>query len=62
MKVNRPKMKCPSCGAEMNMHAEKIDYSTALRTQVDPDFGGAIEECHTCPKCGTNASREGITE
>ena len=47
------KMKCPKCGAEMNHHAEKIDYTAALNEPdaMDPKLGGVIEEVHTCPKC-----------
>lgn len=53
------KLKCPGCGAEMNHHAEKIDYSTALGDprSMDPDLGGVIEEVHTCPKCGAVETR-----
>ena len=59
MNTNNPKLKCPNCGTDMNMHAEKIDYSGLLREPeaVDPLLGGTIEEFHTCPQCGTNASR-----
>jgi len=61
MKPQRPKMKCPDCGADMNHHAEKIDYTAALRDPKasDPVLGGVIEEFHTCPKCGAGASRRG---
>jgi len=61
MKTNRPKMKCPNCGSDMNQHAEKVDYTSALRDPkaVDSDLGGVIEEFHTCPKCGSGASRRG---
>jgi predicted nucleic-acid-binding Zn-ribbon protein len=47
------KMLCPKCGAEMNHHADKLDFTTALSEPeaVDPDFGGILEEVHTCPKC-----------
>jgi len=41
--MNKPKMICPVCGAEMNHHATKIDYS------VDD---GVVQEVHTCPHCG----------
>lgn len=60
----KPKMKCPACGAEMNQHAEKLDYTAALRDRqsVDPQLGGVIEEFHTCPKCGSNASRRGLPQ
>jgi predicted RNA-binding Zn-ribbon protein involved in translation (DUF1610 family) len=62
MKTNRTKMKCPGCGAEMNRHAEKIDYKDSLNdpASADPTLGGTIEEFHTCPKCGSSASRKGV--
>ena len=41
--MNKPKITCPVCGAQMNHHAMKIDYS------VDD---GAVQEVHTCPACG----------
>jgi hypothetical protein len=48
------KMKCIECGVEMNQHAEKIDYGAGLSEPgaFDPDFGGVVEEVHTCPGCG----------
>jgi len=45
------KMICPHCGAEMNHHAMKIDYSVDDLLQVDPVFGGTVNEVHTCPQC-----------
>lgn len=53
------KMICPDCGVEMNHHAEKIDYTAALddSSAIDPEFGGVLEEAHTCPKCGKTALR-----
>jgi predicted RNA-binding Zn-ribbon protein involved in translation (DUF1610 family) len=61
MKTDKPKMKCPNCGADMNRHAEKVDYTAASNDlqAIDPVLGGVIEEFHTCPKCGSNASRRG---
>ena len=52
-------MMCPQCGIEMNYHAEKIDYMTALTdpNAIDPDFGGVVEEIHTCPGCGYTGAR-----
>jgi C4-type Zn-finger protein len=41
--MHKPKLICPVCGAEMNHHAMKIDYS------VDD---GVVQEVHTCPHCG----------
>ena len=37
-------MICSVCGAQMNHHAMKIDYSV--------EEEGILEEVHTCPKCG----------
>ncbi len=46
------KMTCPVCGAEMNHHATKIDYTLDDLSMVDPMFGGVLQEVHTCPECG----------
>jgi hypothetical protein len=53
------KMICPTCGIEMNYHAEKIDYTAALADPdaVDPDLGGVLEEVYTCPGCGKTDTR-----
>jgi ribosomal protein S27AE len=53
------KMICPRCGVEMNRHAEKVDYAAGLADPeaVDTDFGGVVEEFHTCPECGQTLSR-----
>ena len=58
----REKVTCPTCGVEMNRHAEKVDYaSTAAQEDgFDPDFGGAVEEFHTCPECGRTHSRRDV--
>lgn len=49
----KEKMKCPACGASMNNHAEKVSFDTdERRYKPDPEFGGIVEEVHTCPKCG----------
>jgi len=45
-------MICPKCGAEMNRHAMKIDYSIDDSKSVEAVFGGALKEVHTCPECG----------
>ena len=44
-------MICPKCGAEMNHHADKIDYASEGEP-VDTAFGGVLNQIHTCPKCG----------
>jgi ribosomal protein S27AE len=52
-------MICPTCGIEMNHHAEKLVLPTnpVEASAVDPVLGGMIEELHTCPGCGSGASR-----
>jgi predicted RNA-binding Zn-ribbon protein involved in translation (DUF1610 family) len=50
-------MKCPECGAEMNHHADKIDYSAAPSVEPDTFEGAAVIEAHTCPDCGRTATR-----
>jgi ribosomal protein S27AE len=49
--VGVTQMICPKCGAEMNHHADKIDYASEDES-VDTVFGGVLKEIHTCPKCG----------
>lgn len=58
--TNTNKMICPDCGVEMNHHAMKIDYTAALDDPeaIDPDFGGVLEEAHTCPVCGRTHMRK----
>jgi len=60
MRDEKKKMKCPDCGVEMNHHADKVDYSAALKDPkiMDPDLGGVVEEFHTCPECGKTHSRK----
>lgn len=55
----REKMVCQDCGAEMNRHAEKLDYTAGLERPdaLDPELGGLLEEFHTCPECGRTAAR-----
>ena len=58
--VTDDKMICPNCQVEMNFHAVKVDYTgVGNKTgSVDRMFGGILEEFHSCPKCGTTATRE----
>ena len=56
--MNKPKMICPKCGAEMNHHAMKIDYSIDDPALNDPAFGGVVQEAHTCPACGDGELRQ----
>lgn len=64
MTKKREKMVCPDCGALMNYHADKIDYSVALddAEAIDDDFGGIVEEVHTCPACGHTHMRRADSE
>jgi C4-type Zn-finger protein len=60
--AEKKKMICPNCGAEMNHHAEKIDYTAALdepqaAERIDPYFGGVVDEVHSCAGCGSTATR-----
>jgi len=57
MEAEMEPMLCPSCGAKMNHHAEKLLLPTGPADVVDPVLGGIIEEMHACPACGTGASR-----
>ena len=52
----KPRMICPSCGAQMNHHAMKIDYSVEDASD-DLVFGGVLQEAHTCPNCGRTELR-----
>jgi ribosomal protein S27AE len=51
------KMKCPDCDAEMNHHADKLDYGAAADDAPDATEGDAVIEAHTCPACGRTAAR-----
>ena len=49
-----PRMRCPRCGAEMNHHANKVDYSAGRDEPEVADlvFHGVLQEVHQCPDCG----------
>ena len=53
------KMICSHCGHEMNFHAEKVNQSARADSESDwgAEFGGVVEEIHTCPECGAIATR-----
>ena len=55
--MSESKMICPLCGAEMNHHADKVDYTTNDASTIDPVFGGELKEAHTCPNCGDTELR-----
>jgi hypothetical protein len=58
--AERAKMVCPTCGVEMNLHAEKVDYTAepgdGAGAPVE-DFGGVVEEFHSCHACGRTEAR-----
>jgi ribosomal protein S27AE len=60
--TTRPKMISPKCGSKMNEHAEKLVDPTNPQEAAlaDPALGGIVEEFHTCPNCGANASRRAL--
>jgi hypothetical protein len=49
----RTRLPCSRCGAEMNFHAEKVDFGNTFEdvAKVDPDLGGVLVEIHTCSGC-----------
>jgi transcription elongation factor Elf1 len=57
-------MTCPVCGAEMNLHAEKLvqpvtpEEAESVTTVVD----GVLEIVFACPQCGRIESRREPTE
>jgi NAD(P)H-dependent FMN reductase len=52
-------MECPKCGAAMNQHATKVDYSANhhIPRAVDPAFYGVVQEVHQCAACGNTELR-----
>lgn len=51
-------MRCPTCGGEMNQHAEKLVVTSSSKEPgYDPALGGYLEQNHTCPGCGALATR-----
>lgn len=54
MATEKPKLKCPDCGVELNHHASKLAYPTCSEdaAKVDPVLGGLLENAHCCPDCG----------
>jgi len=52
--LQQRRIRCPVCGAEMNRHAEKVDYSWTPEEPeaADTAFEGALVEFHTCPAGG----------
>ena len=57
MPINDP-MICPECKTQMNRHAAKLVYiDPGAGSSMDAATGGRIAEFHTCPGCGSGASR-----
>ena len=50
--MSKTKMICPECGAEMNHHAMKIDYSVDDPAVVDAVFGGVVKRRTPVPSAG----------
>lgn len=59
--LSETKMTCPACGAQMNLHAEKLVYASRNEPGYNRALDGAIDESHFCPSCGTAASRRRVT-
>jgi predicted RNA-binding Zn-ribbon protein involved in translation (DUF1610 family) len=59
MTTTSAKMICPKCGAEMNHHCDKLVHDTESpdMARLDESIGGYMEEFHSCPRCGSAASR-----
>lgn len=59
---DRAKARCPACGAEMNLHAEKVDQSRGAEDAdaLDLELGGLLVEFHTCPGCGFVLERPAV--
>jgi predicted RNA-binding Zn-ribbon protein involved in translation (DUF1610 family) len=53
------KMICPNCGAKMNHHGDKLVYAadSEKTARLDENPVGFLEEFHSCPQCGSAASR-----
>ena len=56
------RIRCPRCGAEMNHHANKVDYSAghADPRAIDPVFSGVLQQVHQCPGCGNIELRRAL--
>jgi len=47
-------MMCPRCGAQMNHHAEKVEFSSVRDglTATDRTLDGILQNVYACPNCG----------
>lgn len=49
---------CPSCGATMNCHAEKVDPGAPAGTdELLTVWGGALTAFYACPRCAAIEQR-----
>ena len=62
MPLDKKKMICSICGAQMNHHADKLvePQRPDDTNYIDPALGGLIEETHSCPGCGNVESRRAV--
>jgi hypothetical protein len=44
-------MICPACGAEMNVHTDKIDYSNGVHEEAANNSGEMTERTYSCSQC-----------
>ena len=56
------KMMCPQCGFQMNHHGDKLVYGASSQesqdtSEIESLSGGLITQFHSCPNCGSAASR-----
>ncbi len=58
--MSKSKMICPACGAQMNLHAEKLVDASPNEPGYNLALDGAIDESHSCPRCGAAASRRRV--
>jgi ribosomal protein S27AE len=61
MTTTSNKMICPNCRVAMNHHGDKLVHVGEEIARVDEQFGGLLEEFHTCPNCGRAGSRPAIS-
>lgn len=57
--MSRAGMRCPVCGGEMNLHADKLVHPVTPEEEklMTPALDGVIEEVFACPGCGRIESR-----
>jgi NAD(P)H-dependent FMN reductase len=50
-----PAIACAACGAPMNQHAQKVDFTSP--NLADPVFYGTVQQIHQCTGCGAVQTR-----